>query len=112
MGITLHLEDALAEELRQEATDERISPEELARQLVRDALQQRVAAKRWHARNRRRLDLIAQRMHRPLSPQEQDELNQLQSLVAQMAAPFDNTLLQTVANLRREIQQLPEQPNP
>ena len=112
MGITLHLEDTLAEELRQEASEEQISPEELAQQLVRDALQQRVAAQRWQSRNPRRLELIAQRIHRALNPQEQNELEQLQSLAYQMAAPFDTMLMQTVSDLRREIEQLPDQPNP
>ena len=108
MGITLHLEDVLAEELRQEASDEQIAVEDLAHQLVRNALQQRIAAKRWRAQNRRRLELIAKKMNGPLSDAEQEEFRQLLSLVCQIAAPFDNALLQTVADLRRQIEQLPE----
>jgi hypothetical protein len=112
MGLTLHLEDALAEELRQEAADEQISVEQLAHRLMRDALQERVAAKRWRSQNRRRLELIARKMNGPLSPKEQEEFRQLQSLACQMASPFDKALLQTATDLRRELAQLPEESEP
>ncbi len=39
MGITLQIEVVLAEELRQQASDEQTSVEELAHRLMRDALQ-------------------------------------------------------------------------
>ncbi len=107
MEFTLH-EDALAEELRQEAPDEHVSVEELAHRLVCDALRQRVAARLWRARNRRRLELIAKKMNGPLPAPEQEEFRQLQALAYEAAAPFDNVLLQTIADLRREVSQLPE----
>jgi hypothetical protein len=87
MGFTLHLEDKLAEELRQEASAEHVSVEELAHRLVRDGLQQRVAAKRWRSQNRRRLELIAKRLQAALSAEEQEEFRRLQSLADEMAAP-------------------------
>src|SRR5947209_912885 len=74
MGYTLDLEDTLAEELRQEASAERIAVAELAHCLLRDALQQRVAQKRWRAQNRRRLELIAKKRQAALSAEEQEEL--------------------------------------
>jgi hypothetical protein len=101
MEFTLHVEDALAEELRQEASDEQVSVEELARRLVHDALQQRVASRRWRSRNRRRLELIAKKMEGSLPVAEQEEFHRLQTLAYEAAAPFDNALLQTVADLRR-----------
>lgn len=79
---------------------------------MQDALQQRVAAKRWHTQNRRRLELIARKQKGPLAPAEQEEFRQLQSLAYQMAAPFDQALLRTVAELRQEMEQLPEEPVP
>jgi hypothetical protein len=112
MGFTLHLEDRLAEELRQEASAEHVSVEELAHRLMRDALQQRVAAKRWRSENRRRLELIARKMQAALSAEEQEEFHQLQSRASEMAAPLDKTLLQTVESLRREVESLPEEPAP
>lgn len=108
MEFTLQLEDALAEELRQQASDEHTSVEELAQRLMRDALQERIAAKRWSSQNRRRLELIAKRLTTPLGAEEEGEFRQLQSLACERAAPFDKALLQTVVNLRREIEQLPE----
>jgi hypothetical protein len=58
MPFTLNLDDPLAEDLRHQALEERISPEELAHRLVREALDKRIAARRWQAQNRCRLELI------------------------------------------------------
>jgi hypothetical protein len=112
MAFTLQLEERLAEELRQEASAEHVSVEELAHRLMRDALQQRVAAKRWRSQNRRRLELIAKKMQTALSAEEQEEFGQLQSLAYEMATPLDKVLLQTVESLRRAVQGLPEEPAP
>ena len=108
MSFTLQLEDVLAEELRQQASDEQTTIEELAHRLMRDALQERIAAKRWQSQNRRRLELIARKLNGTITAEEVEELHELQTLVCERAAPFDRVLLQTAADLRREIQQLPE----
>jgi hypothetical protein len=108
MSLTLQVEDGLAEELRQQASAEQTSVEELAHRLMRDALQERIAAKRWQSQNRRRLELIARRLQGPLTAEEVAELHQLQTLVGERVAPFDRVLLQTAADMRREIEQLPE----
>ncbi len=98
MSFTLQVEDALAEELRRQASEEETSIEDLAHRLMRDALQERIAAKRWQAQNRRRLELIAKRLRGPLTGEEAEERHQLQTLVCERATPFDRTLLQTVAD--------------
>ena len=108
MTLTVKLESPLAEELRQEASSAQVSPEELAHQLVREALDQRVAARRWHGQNQRRLELIAKKLNSPLTASETEELRQLQSLAGQMAGPFDSALHQTVCDLRRAIDYLPQ----
>ena|ERR1700729_4264144 len=95
MGIMLQLEEALAEELRREASDENTSVEELAHRLVQDALNERLAARRWQSLNRRRLELIAQKLQGTLATPEIEELDQLQSLAYERAAPFDKALLST-----------------
>lgn len=112
MGFTLQLEDTLAEELRRQASDEHTSVEELAHRLMRDALRERVAAQRWRSQNGRRLELIAKRLTGPLSAEEEQEFSQLQSLAYARAVPFDKVLLQTAADLRRAVEQLPEEPMP
>jgi hypothetical protein len=112
MAFTLQLEEQLAEELRQEASAEHVSVEELAHRLMRDALQQRVAAKRWRSQNRRRQELIAKKMQTGLSAEEQEEFHQLQALAYEMAAPLDKVLLQTIEGLRREVEGLPEEATP
>ncbi len=112
MEVTLRLEDSLAEELRRQASDEQTSVEELAQRLMRDALQERSAAKRWQVLNRRRLELIAKKLRGPLAAAEEEEFQQLQSLACEQAAPLDRALLQTAADLRRELEQLPEETAP
>jgi hypothetical protein len=112
MEFMLQLEETLAEELRQQASDEHTSAEEFAHRLVREALQERSAAKRWHAQNCRRLELIAKKLDGPLATEEAEELQQLQSLAYERAAPFDKALLQTAADLRQRLERLPEEAAP
>jgi hypothetical protein len=94
MGITLEIEDELAEDLRQEASAENTSVEELARRLVRDGLRQKVASKRWYSRNLRRIELINRDLDSRLSEAERAELEQLQAeidryLEQQSPLPFE-----------------------
>jgi hypothetical protein len=111
MGLTLQLEDTLAEELRRQASDEHTSVEELAHRLMRGALEEYVAARRWRSQNGRRLELIAKKLKGPLTAGEEQELQQLQALAYERAAPFDRALLRTAADLRRAVEQLPEEPD-
>jgi hypothetical protein len=112
MGFTLHLEGPLAEALRQQALDEHTSVEEYALRLMADAVQERIAAKQWDSSNRRRLELIARKLQGPLTNEEEEEFQQLQALTAERAAPFDRVLLQAAADLRRAVEQLPEESAP
>ena len=112
MSITLQLDDELAEELRREASVEQIPPEELARRLVQDALEERSAQRRWHEQNRRRLELIAQKGCTPLTAAEQEEFARLQEVASERAAPFDRALRRTVEELQREVERLPAESTP
>jgi hypothetical protein len=112
MSITLHLDDILAEELRREASVECIPPEELARRLVRDALEERSTQRLWQEQNRRRLELIAKKRHAPLTAEENEEFARLQELACEQAAPFDRALRRTVAELQREVERLPAESTP
>jgi hypothetical protein len=112
MSFTFHLDDVLAEELRREASVERIPPEELARRLVQDALEERSAQRRWQEQNNRRLELIAKKRHTPLTAEEYEEFVRLQELASERAAPFDRALRRTVEELQREAGRLPEESMP
>jgi hypothetical protein len=112
MSMTLHLDDVLAEELRREASVECIPPEELARRLVQDALEQRSAQRRWQEQNRRRLELIAKKKQSPLTAEEHTELARLQEIAYEQAVPFDRQLRHTVEELTRELQSLPAESMP
>lgn len=107
MELTLHLEDALAKELVQQASAEQVPVVELAHRLMRDSLQRCGAESRWRAQNRRRLELIAKKQTTPLSAEEQEEWAQLQANAFEFAAPFDKALRQTVERLRQEVEGLP-----
>src|SRR5438067_1515465 len=107
MSITLHLHDVLADELRREASAECIPPEEMARRLVQDALEERSAQRVWQEKNRRRLELIGKKRHALLTTEEHEEFVRLQELACERAAPFDRELRRTVAELQREMERLP-----
>ena len=112
MSITLHFDDVLAEELRREASVECIPPEELARRLVQDALEERSAQRLWQKQNSRRLELIAKKRLAPLTAEEHDEFLRLQDLASERAAPFDRALRRTVEELQREVERLPVESMP
>src|SRR5262249_44427690 len=83
MGFILQLPEALGDELRQQAADEQISVEELAQRLMRNALREHIDSRRWHSQNRRRLELIANKMKRSLSTEEEEEFQQLRALACE-----------------------------
>lgn len=107
MAFTMRLEEPLADQLRQEASAEQTTVEELGHRLMREALQHHVAVKRWRSQNQRRLELISKKRDASLSDDEQREFDQLQAVAYEMAAPFDRALRQTVEDLRQEIESLP-----
>lgn len=99
MGFMLQLPDALAEGLRQQVADEQTSVEELALRLMRDARREHIAEMRWRSQNRRRLELITGQLQAPLTAEEEEEFQQLQSLAHERAAPFDRIRHQTAAEI-------------
>ena len=58
------------------------------------------------------MELIAKKLTGPLAAEEAEEFRQLQSLAYERAAPFDKALLQTAADLRQQLERLPEEPVP
>jgi len=112
VSLTLHLEDSVAETLRQEASAERVPPEELANRLVREALEHRIAERQWESRNRRRLELIAKKSRGPLSAAELEEFTRLQELAGARAAPFDRELRRSLADLQQAVASLPAGSDP
>ncbi len=112
MSFTLHLDDVVAETLRQEASALQVPPEELANRLVREALELRVAERQWESQNRRRLELIAKKGQGGLSPPEVEEFNRLQELAGARAAPFDRELRRSLADLQRAVESLPSGSTP
>jgi hypothetical protein len=112
MNLTLHFDDRVAAALRQEASVECTSPEELARRLVNEALEQRFAERRWQEQNRRRLELIAKKSHTPLSAEEAEEFGRLQELACERASPFDRELRRMVEELQCAVERLPAESVP
>jgi hypothetical protein len=112
VSFTLHLDDVVAETLRQEASALRVPPEELANRLVREALRLRIAERQWESQNRRRPELIANKGQAGLSPAELEEFTQLQELAGARAAPSDHELRRSLADLQRADERLPSGSTP
>ena len=79
MATAIPLDDALASQLRSEATARRLSVEEFGRRLLAEALHHIEASSHWSARNQRRIELIRKSTKVQLTPAEQTELDELQA---------------------------------
>ena len=78
MVVTIQLEGPLAAELQATASARQLSPEELARRLLDDALAQLRETEQRKVLNRRRLALLEKRVSTSLSHSEEEELRRLQ----------------------------------
>jgi hypothetical protein len=112
MNLTISLDEKQAAYLRTQASSRQVSPEQLARDLLGDALGRIVEEETWGAVNRRRVELIGKSRAAGLSPEEAKELEQLQAAVDRRLEPMDRQLLATAEHLRRLAEGLPDEPNP
>ena len=98
MNVTISLDESLATQLRREASAKQLSPEQTARELLSQALSKIAAHEAWREINRRRGELIGKHRNLGLTPEESQELDQLQATVDQCLEPTDRSLL-AVAHL-------------
>lgn len=112
MNLTISLDEAQAAQLQGQASARRVSPEQLAGDLLREALERIEDEQRWGERNRRRVELIRRSHDVGLTSEEEEELDRLQAAVDQRLGLVDRQLLAGAEQLRRLVEQLPDEPNP
>ena len=103
MATAIPLDDALASQLRSEATARRLSVEEFSRRLLAEALQHIEASSRWGARNQRRIELIRKSTKVQLTLAEQGELDELQVELYQRMEATDQELLSNLNELENAV---------
>lgn len=106
MSVTIQLDDALATQLRSRAQAGQVSLEEFARYLLGDALRQLELKERSQAEQQRRLALIRKSASAPLTPEEEEELRQLQEALDRRLEQADDQLLDGLDRLRQAADQL------
>jgi hypothetical protein len=112
MNLTISLDEKQAAQLQRQASSCQLSPEQLARDLLGDALGRIMEEETWGALNRRRVALIGKSRSSGLSVEEAQELEQLQAAVDRRLEPMDRQLLATASQFRHLAEGLPDEPNP
>jgi hypothetical protein len=112
MNLTISLDEEQAAQLRRQASSRRLSPEQLAHDLLGQALGRIVEEETWGALNRRRMELIGKSRCPGLSAEEAKELEQLQAAVDRRLEPMDRQLLAAAEQFRRLAEGLADEPNP
>ena len=112
MHLTISLDESHAGHLRRQAATRQLPPEQLARDLLREALGKLADEEQRGALERRRLELIRRSRATPLTSAEQEELRRLQDAVDQRLEPFDTQLLAQARQFQALAEQLPDATNP
>jgi len=112
MNLTIALDEKQAGHLQKQASAHRVSPEEFAGDLLKNALGRLAEEEAWGALNRRRLDLIGKSRSATLSAEEQNELEQLQAAVDRCLEPMDIQLLASARHFRQLAEALPDANQP
>ena len=112
MNLTISLDDNQAAQLQRHASSRQLSPEQLARDLLGDALGRIAEEETWGAVNRRRVELIHKSRSSGLSAEEAKQLEQLQAAVDRRLEPMDRQLLAAAEQFRHLAEGLPDEPKP
>ena len=107
MTITLEVDDVIAARLRKRAATRNSEPEEIASELLGQALEAESNTD-WESQNERRLMLIKQSMKRDLTTPEQEELRLLQDEADRRLEQRDHELLSGLGQLERAVEALPD----
>jgi hypothetical protein len=106
MPVTIQLDDDLAGQLQSKAVAHQLSLEEFTARLLGGALGEMAAAEACQDQNRRRVSLIRKSSTNGLSPQEQAELQELQTALDQRLEPVDEQLLDRLQHLQHATAEL------
>ena len=105
MTITIQIDDPLASILQTTAASRFVTADQLAKQLLADALVDKDGG--WASLNRRRVELIRMSNRLGLSSEETAELQQLQDSADQRLERGDIELLDRLNRFRTEVEKLP-----
>jgi hypothetical protein len=112
MNLTLSLDEALATQLREEASLRQLAPEQVACDILGCALGKLAEEKVWSQVNHRRVELLRKSRDSGLTAEESQELDDLQLAVDQRLEPMDRQLLTTAEQLRQLAEGLPDATKP
>jgi hypothetical protein len=107
MVVTLAIDEPLASRLQAKAAARQVSPEEFARALLGEALQQMDDAETWEGQNQRRITLIRKSSVEALTEAEQAELQWLQNAADQRLEARDRELLAQLDRFKHAVAHLP-----
>ncbi len=107
MSVTITLDTTVASQLQALASQERLSAEELAGNLLAEALQRHALSTNWDAANRRRVELIRNSSRDGLSGEEAAELAGLQAQLDQRLEHWDKELLAQLERMEKAAEDLP-----
>ena len=107
MVITLAIDEPLASRLQAKAAARQVSPEEFARALLDEALQQMDDSDAWEVQNQRRIALIRKSSVEALTEAEQAELQSLQDATDRWLEVRDRELLAQLDRFKHAVAQLP-----
>ena len=108
MQLTISLDEALAEQLRQRASAKDLSPEQAARELLGDALHHIAEEEAWGLSNQRRAELIQKSRCLGLTAEESRELDRLQAALDRRLEATDRQLLAVAEEFRQSAERLPD----
>lgn len=106
MSVTITLNDALANQLRSQASVEERSVEDFAVQLLSEAVEQRLKSSSSAEQNQRRVELIRKSNREGLSADETEQLRQLQAALDERLEHWDNQLLGELSRMEHAVQTL------
>lgn len=107
MVVTIEIDAPLASRLQAKAADQKLSPEDYARILLGDVLQQMDDSEAWETQNQRRITLIRKSSIEILTEAEQSELQRLQDIADQKFEARDHELLAQLDRFKQAVAQLP-----
>lgn len=100
MTITINLSDPLAAKLAGRARTERVSVEELAVGILREAVDSPPQSSAWTTQNTKRIALIRKRFASGLTPDEERDLQRLQALADKHLEQLDRKMLDDLEQMR------------
>jgi hypothetical protein len=112
MNLTISLDEPLATQLQQAASARRLSPEQVARDLLGSALGTIAEEETWRQLNRCRGKLIRKSRDHGLTAEESKELDRLQAAVDQRLGPMDWELLAAAQQFRQLAAGLSDETKP